>query len=311
MRYMRHSSLLRMAVVLLFLLPVSRVSAQLSLAGPASDTPGGKLDYWSQLVLDYEREEQEKLLAADSIMQMLAALASEGSLDQVASAGALMVSEASDMKVRTVTGQINLSKDRHMYYGGVYLPVERKWIPFRYEKPNWQNFERSSSAPDSWYGAVYYHVMPVTVRKETYYLLFGYRVVDYFNRIKLVDVLDMTEESPQLGKPVFSRKDRSGTPVMLNRFYLQYAAESPIKLNFSQEEGMIVMDHLMPIKGLYEGQSTAFVPDGTYDGYKLGRKGIWEFQERLPTEVLKEAPRERPVLDSRKNKDIFGRPKNR
>ncbi len=311
MRYMQYPSRRWMSAVLLFLLPAIRVVAQLSPAAPASDTPGDKLDYWSQVALDYERDEQEKQAAADSIMQVLATLASDGEWAQVASAGALMVSEASDRQVRTVTGQINLGKDRHMYYGGVYLANERRWIPFRYEKPTWQNFERSISDPDSWYGAVYYHVMPVTVRKETYYLLFGYRVVDYFNRIKLVDVLDMSEEGMRLGKPVFRRKDRSGEPVLLNRFYLQYAAESPIKLNFSQEEDMIVMDHLMPIKGLYEGQSMAFVPDGTYDGYKLGRKGIWEFQERLPTEVLKEAPRERPVLDSRKNKDIFGRPKNR
>lgn len=52
------------------------------------------------------------------------------------------------------------------------------------------------------------------------------------------------------------------------------------------------------------------VPDGSYSGYFQSpeREG-WTYVEKLFTEILLEAPRDKPVLDDQKDKDLFGRTK--
>jgi len=83
----------------------------------------------------------------------------------------------------------------------------------------------------------------------------------------------------------------------------RHFSETAVKLNFDPEFDLIIQDHLTlgsNIKG-----EAVFVPDGTYEGYEL-KNGKWVFQEKLFHEVMEEAPREMPVLDKRKGKDLLG-----
>ncbi|MBK9014692.1 MAG: hypothetical protein IPM82_11775 [Saprospiraceae bacterium] len=50
--------------------------------------------------------------------------------------------------------------------------------------------------------------------------------------------------------------------------------------------------------------------NGTYEGYKL-ENGRWYWVEKFWTETMEEAPRPEPVLDSRGEKDVFGKEKKK
>jgi len=72
---------------------------------------------------------------------------------------------------------------------------------------------------------------------------------------------------------------------------------------------MIIYDHLITLYSEGPGKGAVPVPDGSYEAYVLkGKK--WVYVDKVFNQVLDEAPRDRPVLEGRKGKDLFGRKKN-
>jgi hypothetical protein len=214
-----------------------------------------------------------------------------------------------DSSFRIITAHAIINKDEYIYYGGLYDASSKQFIPFRQDGFLMDKFDRQTFSFASWYGAVYYGVYLFKKGRETSYLLFGVQNVDYFTRMKVMDVLSKEGDTWKLGKSVFHyQTEKMSEADTLSRFYQVYAAEAPIVMNYDENEEMIVFDHLMPIKGMYPGQETAWVPDGTYSGFKWS-KGYWRFVEKLENQVLNEPPRDFPVLDNRENRDILGRQK--
>jgi hypothetical protein len=64
---------------------------------------------------------------------------------------------------------------------------------------------------------------------------------------------------------------------------------------------------LIPFKGLYEGQGTVWVPDGSYSAFEW-RKGYWHFVEKLPVQYSETPPGGQPTQRESERKDILGRP---
>jgi len=79
-------------------------------------------------------------------------------------------------------------------------------------------------------------------------------------------------------------------------------------LNIDESLKAIIFDHLVVMKGQLPGQGLTYVPDGTYEGYKL-EKGLWVYVPKMFHGVLDKAPRPEPKLDGRKGIDIFGKKK--
>lgn len=214
-----------------------------------------------------------------------------------------------DSSFRIITAHAMIDKDEYVYYGGLFDASSKQFIPFKQDAFLMDKFDKQTFSFASWYGAVYYGVYPFKKGRKTAYLLFGIQNVDYFTRMKVMDVLWKDEDTWKLGKSVFHyQSEKMSEADTLSRFYQVYAAEAPIVMNYDENEDMIVFDHLMPIKGMYPGQETAWVPDGTYSGFKWS-KGYWRFVEKLENQVLNEPPRDFPVLDNRENRDILGRQK--
>lgn len=145
-----------------------------------------------------------------------------------------------------------------------------------------------------WYGALYYNMIPKKVEGMDYYFLLAFRDLDHRRDEKMVDVLYRDEGQWKLGKEGFFDEDET-------RYSLLYAQQAAVKLNYNQDEGMIVHDHLIvrSIDGVL-----ADVPDGSYVGLKWKKKR-WQVKEKMFSHISKEAPRPYPIMDSR-NKDIFG-----
>jgi hypothetical protein len=68
---------------------------------------------------------------------------------------------------------------------------------------------------------------------------------------------------------------------------------------------MIIADHLIEHAGRLPGQAKVMVPDGSYIGFEK-EGGLWNYVDKIATEVMETAPRPKPVLDARKGKKIFG-----
>lgn len=161
----------------------------------------------------------------------------------------------------------------------------------------------------SWYGAVYYKVMPLeSGMGKTDMLLFGYRQISKFDKIKILDVISV-DDSKQItfGKEIFVKEIEDSRDEVRTRLLLTYSSDASVSLNYNESMAMIVHDHLIARMGRLPGQGPTNLPDGSYVGYKQdGDRYL--YVDKLFDQVSETAPRPQPVL-GQKDKNIFGKPK--
>ena len=210
-----------------------------------------------------------------------------------------------DSTFRIFTWQLYVSENDYRYGGLLQLNAASKYgqkvfslddLSAEVPLPEYEGM-----SPDYWYGAVYYNIKAGGTKKNRHYLLFGYDGYELFKRRKLIDVLVFKENGPLFGAPVFEH----GPGKVKNRIVREYSAEVGTRLNYDEALEMIMFDHLIAQNGPH-GEGLTYYPDGSYEAYKLNRKGKWEHVEKVFDQVSEEAPRPEPILDQRK-KDIFGR----
>jgi hypothetical protein len=181
-----------------------------------------------------------------------------------------------DNRFFILSGENRLSKEMFLYYGGVYDIMNKRWIPLNQKPQDFKNFEQRIDSDKSWYGALYYKIIPFKYNRQQFYVVMGYAYKDYFRRIKVLDILSIDDLGISFGADVFDYKPG----FEIKRMYLEYAAESPATLNFDENENKIVFDNLIPARGLYEGQGLILVPDGSYSAFQLV-KGRWRYIDNL------------------------------
>jgi hypothetical protein len=214
-----------------------------------------------------------------------------------------------DSTFRIFTWQLYVNENEYRYYGAVQLNSEElKLFPLIDRSYEVQEVAHEVLPPDQWYGALYYNVMGFDTPEGRMYLLFGYDAFSFFNKRKVIDVLSFPEGQARFGAPVFYHQDDEGSLSVRNRLLFQYTAEAAIKCNFDPVYDMIVVDHLIEIGELYEGQGPTMIPDGSYEGYRLAN-GIWQHVPMLEHQILDEATRPFPVLEQGNDRDILGRKK--
>jgi hypothetical protein len=164
---------------------------------------------------------------------------------------------------------------------------------------------------ESWYGAIYYHVMEVNPDKgEKCYLLFGQHKWSALEHKKLIDVLFFTKSGqPYFGKKLFKVPGKNEIDKYYNRLVFTYASDARMTLNYNPGLKMIMHDHLVPKLSRIEEQAKTMVPDGSYMAWEWDNKNHWVLIEKLANQVMDSAPRPTPILDQQKGKGIFGNPK--
>lgn len=124
---------------------------------------------------------------------------------------------------------------------------------------------------DSWYGCLYYKIIPFEKGNKTLYTLLGWDGNNEMSAIKLIDVLSFSNGNPVLGASVF-KKSKNET---LNRVIFQFNKKAYCSLKYEDEYMRIVFDHLMPESPNLEGLYSYYVPDLSYDSYVLdGNKWV-------------------------------------
>ncbi len=214
-----------------------------------------------------------------------------------------------DSSFRIFTWQLYVDANEYRYYGAIQLNTPQlQLIPLVDRSFTVQSEEQEILEPNRWFGALYYNIKDFETPEGRKYLLFGYNAYSFFNHKKLIDVLSIEKGQARFGAPVFVYHfpDTDST-VVKNRVVFTYSAEASFKLNYDEALGMIVHDHLTAM-GSNFGQGMSMVPDGTYEGLQLV-DGQWHWRPYLENQILDEAPRPEPVLESRKGKDLLGKEK--
>ncbi|MGI9160421.1 MAG: hypothetical protein ACR2K1_11785 [Saprospiraceae bacterium] len=218
-----------------------------------------------------------------------------------------------DSTFRIFTWQLFVNDSTYRYYGAIQMNTpELQLFPLIDRSFELSDFPVTDQlTPERWYGALYYSLLPIGNTRQRAYLLFGYDAFTFFEKRKLIEVLSFDPNGkPVFGAQVFNRPDSVRTAAAAGpemRLILQYSAEAAIKLNWVPQYEKILYDHLIPMPSPF-GRGITKVPDGSYEGFNIV-KGKLEYVNKVFNDVNPEVPMPEPILDNRKGKDLFGKPK--
>lgn len=211
-----------------------------------------------------------------------------------------------DSSFRIFTWQLYVDKDDYRYFGAIQMNTpELTLYPLIDRSFEVENPESAQLPSDKWYGAVYYNLQQVDHREGPRYLLFGYDGFEFFRRRKVLEVLTFNQDGkPVFGAPIFEQGEVNGLSDRKNRLVLEYSAAATVRLNYDEALEMIIFDHLILAGGNY-GEGPVYLPDGSYEGYKIDENGNLVYVPKVWDQIQEEAPRPMPILDTRK-KNILG-----
>ncbi len=217
---------------------------------------------------------------------------------------------APDSTFRIFTWQLDRGDGTFRQYGAIQM--RRKELVLhplidRSHELDWPEGETLS--PDRWYGAIYYHIEPFRGPDgRPMYVLFGFDTHSPWQHRKVADVLWFDDEGrPRFGAPVFVKDSGQGRQT-LHRILLEYWTEAAVRLNYDPGLEIIIFDYLQPVSKVVPGQGKmlTWIPDGTYEGFRLGDDGRWHHIPRVFHQTLDRPPVSEEALRGER-RDLFGR----
>ena len=187
-----------------------------------------------------------------------------------------------DKAFRIFTWQLRWGNGLFRQYGAIQMNTDDLLLyPLFDDSDSLDNIETQTLGNETWCGAIYYNIRQFKSKGKQCYLLFGFDQNDLWSSKKLIDVLHFENKKPVFGAPVFEFADSTGKKT-LNRFIIEYHKDAGVSLNYSEDDKMIVYDHLVAPEERLADLKFTFVPDGTYEGFKL-KKGKWLHVDKIAT----------------------------
>lgn len=184
-----------------------------------------------------------------------------------------------DKKVRVLTWDIPQSGGCYKYFG---------FIQVRKDKKSTSLFELTDSRKgikdptndilgiENWMGALYFSIIDVPIKTNTYYILLGFDFNNYYTSKKIIEVLSFDRDfKPVFGSQIFKVGNSS-----MSRVVFEYSARATLMLRYDADSKIIVFDHLSPSRPDFDGDYQFYGPDFSYDGFKF-EKGFWEYTRDL------------------------------
>ncbi len=259
---------------------------------------------WANSVMTDSLEKTRIASNGQLVKKMEEVLSLEGSFEYVFdSLPTISFQYPADSTFRMVTWQLYVDINEYQYFGFIQTnDSQPKLFKLNDKSEAIQDLAYDVLTPDNWYGAVYYKIKSFETPQGTKHLLFGFDGYRLFNKRKIVEILSFENGQPIFGSSLFSPADISRTDLHKNRLMMEYSAEASTTFNYNEELGMIVKDHLIPLRTSAQIKGETYVPDGSYEGYKLEGE-LWVYKEKLFHQVSETAPRPSPILDKRNDKD--------
>lgn len=121
-----------------------------------------------------------------------------------------------------------------------------------------------------WYGCLYYELITNSIGRYKFYTLLGWDGNNELTSKKLIEVVTVKNSGLRFGY------DFEFEGKKVDRIIFEYSNKTQMSLRWNDDLGMIVWDHLSPIRAGYEGIYQYYGPDFTYDGLIFKNKR-WEF----------------------------------
>ncbi len=166
-------------------------------------------------------------------------------------------------------------KDGSYKYCALILFPDKKYRQLNGGKSLTANDERRVFTADDWYGALYYHIMPVKHRGDTFYTLMGWDGHNALSNKKMLDAMWFDKKNePRFGKAVFNH---GGKDNRMRRVF-EYTKSGNMTLAYLPEKEVLVYNVLIPKPGATEGNYSMYMAGTEYDGYRL-KGGEWQHEE--------------------------------
>jgi hypothetical protein len=191
------------------------------------------------------------------------------------SAYTVMKLTSPDDNFKIFTWQVMVNENQYIQRGAIQLKTadgSLKLIPLFDRSSFTKKPEDSIRDYKNWIGALYYKVVRKELNGKPAYFLFGADKNNAKSDKKWIDVLQFDDAGmPRFGAPVFLV---AGNKTPQCRFGIEYKKDAVVRLNYDNEMGLIVMDHLAPEEMGSTNKST-FIPDGEYEGFEWVN-GVWK-----------------------------------
>lgn len=149
----------------------------------------------------------------------------------------------------------------------------------------------------SWMGAIYYKIISTKNANKRYYTLIGYDENNIRSTKKIIETLEFINGEPVFGSHLFNFEDHSTTKPPLSRFILEFKKNTGPRVNFDNDLGMIIFEHLES-ESNEPTKKWTFIPDGDYEGFKW-KNGKWFHINKVFNQITPEGkePVPSPIKD--------------
>lgn len=204
-----------------------------------------------------------------------------------------------DEKVQIFTWGFATSTGRNMYYGLIRLNTGKVFKLTSKNSNCNQVYADNIYYPEDWYGAIYYDIVKEKNKKQTHYLLLGWKSGDQNCKCKLIEPLVITDdgivkfgnsvivnEKGIFNREVFKHKPDASFVLKYDQQYIKVKKRNKIKY---KKVKMVVFDHLIsiaPKNSPMFNEGKFKVPAGdSYDGF-IFKEGKWRKIENIEARNL-------------------------
>ncbi len=178
-----------------------------------------------------------------------------------------------DNTFRMFTWNLLLDSGKYMYFGALQMNDNSDSLTLfgLYDSSEYvRDVDYGTIDNRHWMGSLVYQIHHYEYKRKDYYLTFGWDGQDARSNRKIVDVLWFNEEgTPQFGDEIF---DVEGD--LRARMIFTFSDRTAMLCRYDKHEEAIVYANLVPINPMFKGKYETYIPDGTYNYFKLN-KGIW------------------------------------
>lgn len=213
---------------------------------------------------------------------------------------------APDSSFRIFTWQMLINENVIRQHGAIQVRTNDgslKLFPLIDKSDVTEAMEDTTGDNRGWIGAVYYRIISTAFNNHTYYTLFGYDENNIRSKKKLVDVLEFVNGQPLFGGGHFSIPNNSLGPRRISRYIMEFKKESTAKLNYDDDLGVIIAEHL--VSETKEPQKKwTYVTDGDFEGFRWVN-GKWVFLDNVRNYITRDPklPLEKTIRDDKGNID--------
>lgn len=178
-----------------------------------------------------------------------------------------------DNRFRMFTWNLLLDSGKYLYFGALQMNDGQDSLTLfgLYDSSEYiRDVDYGIFDCRHWMGALVYQIHHYKYKKQDYYITFGWDGQDRRSNRKIVDVLWFNDKGePQFGKEIF---DVEGD--LRSRMIFEFSDKSAMLCRYDKHEEALVYANLVPINPMFKGRYEAYIPDGTYNYFRL-EKGVW------------------------------------